>query len=111
MPQKAARSVACFLASSLQTPFDGRSMRRASPDALLKGQRLQSIHSQTSWEEFQAPPRSPQTKDLTADVVVVGAGVTGLTAALLLQLQGKRVVVLEALRIGAGTTGGTTAHI
>lgn len=49
--------------------------------------------------------------DVDADVVVIGAGLTGLTTALLLAKEGRRVVVLEAGGLGAGTTGGTTAHL
>lgn len=49
--------------------------------------------------------------DVDTDVVVVGAGITGLTTAALLVDQGRRVVVLEAGRIAAGTTGYTTAKI
>ncbi|UEG54772.1 FAD-dependent oxidoreductase [Mucilaginibacter daejeonensis] len=45
------------------------------------------------------------------DVLIVGAGITGLTAALKLQTAGKRTVVAEAFTIGYGTTGGTSAHI
>jgi glycine/D-amino acid oxidase-like deaminating enzyme/nitrite reductase/ring-hydroxylating ferredoxin subunit len=45
------------------------------------------------------------------DVAIVGAGITGITAALRLAEMGKRVVVLEARSIGSGTTSGTTAHI
>src|SRR5690606_3316210 len=45
------------------------------------------------------------------DVVVVGAGITGLTTALLLQEAGLRCVVTEAKMPGFGTTGGTTSHI
>ena len=44
-------------------------------------------------------------------MVVVGGGITGVTAALLLQQQGRDVVLLEAARIGAGTTGGTTGKL
>ncbi|HET6344655.1 MAG TPA: FAD-dependent oxidoreductase, partial [Myxococcota bacterium] len=44
------------------------------------------------------------------DVAIVGAGITGVTAALLLKRAGKRVAVLEMDRIGAGETGNTTAH-
>ena len=44
-------------------------------------------------------------------MVVVGAGITGLTTALLLQREGRDVVVLEADRVGAGTTGGTTGKV
>lgn len=46
----------------------------------------------------------------TVDVLVIGGGITGITAAYLLKLEGKKVAVAEALTIGAGTTGATTAH-
>jgi glycine/D-amino acid oxidase-like deaminating enzyme/nitrite reductase/ring-hydroxylating ferredoxin subunit len=49
--------------------------------------------------------------DRTADVAIVGGGITGLTAAALLREQGLSVVVVEARRIGDGVTGGTTAHL
>jgi glycine/D-amino acid oxidase-like deaminating enzyme/nitrite reductase/ring-hydroxylating ferredoxin subunit len=45
------------------------------------------------------------------DVVIIGAGITGLTTALMLQQQGKKCIILEGHSIGFGTTGGTTAHI
>lgn len=43
------------------------------------------------------------------DAVVVGAGFTGLTTALLLAEAGRRVAVLEARTVGAGASGSTTA--
>lgn len=45
------------------------------------------------------------------DCLIVGGGITGLTAALLLQKAGNKVVIAEAHTIGFGTTGGTSAHI
>ncbi len=45
------------------------------------------------------------------DEIVVGAGITGLVAALLLARRGRRVAVLEARTVGAVTTGNTTAKV
>ena len=45
------------------------------------------------------------------DAAVVGAGITGVTAAYLLKQAGKRVALVEGGRIGQGTTGRTTAKL
>lgn len=67
---------------------------------------------QSLWEATSASPAFPSLRsDLQADVVIVGAGITGLTAALLLAEKGRRVVVLEKETIGSGETGRTTAHL
>jgi glycine/D-amino acid oxidase-like deaminating enzyme/nitrite reductase/ring-hydroxylating ferredoxin subunit len=51
------------------------------------------------------------TTDRICDVAIVGAGVTGLTLALLLARRGVEVAVLERVRRGAGTSGASTAHL
>ncbi|HEY9006182.1 FAD-dependent oxidoreductase [Ohtaekwangia sp.] len=45
------------------------------------------------------------------DVIIVGAGITGISTGLLLQKSGLKCLILEAHHIGFGTTGGTTAHL
>ena len=49
--------------------------------------------------------------DVSVDVVVVGAGITGITAAVLLKRAGKTVALLDSKRIVQGATGYTTAKV
>ena len=55
--------------------------------------------------------QAPLSRDLETDVLVIGGGITGITAALLLRRAGKKVVLLERDGIGLGETGHTTAHL
>lgn len=57
------------------------------------------------------PRGVPLTPGLRYDVLVAGAGLTGLTTAVLLCRAGYRVGVLEARTVGAVTTGNTTAKV
>lgn len=57
------------------------------------------------------PERSALRGDLNVDVCIIGAGITGLTAARLLKRSGMTVAVVEALSVGGGETGHTTAHL
>ena len=64
------------------------------------------------WLASASLPEFPTLdRNLEADVVVIGAGVTGITTAYLLKRAGKRVVVLDRNRIGSGDTAYTTAHL
>ncbi len=62
----------------------------------------QSLWQKTAKQDFHYPQIA---SDLDADVVVVGGGYTGLSAALHLSEAGKSVVVLEAREIGWGASG------
>lgn len=63
------------------------------------------------WLEHATSDYPPLTQDLEVDVTVIGAGITGLTAAYLLKQAGKTVALLEMNRVGYGATGYTTAKL
>lgn len=71
------------------------------------------IHSDTQLNQksyyeasvVRCPPDSPLVGAVDADVVIVGAGFAGLSAALEMAQRGLSVVVLEADRIGSGASG------
>jgi glycine/D-amino acid oxidase-like deaminating enzyme/nitrite reductase/ring-hydroxylating ferredoxin subunit len=70
------------------------------------------MKSQSYWLETARLPKFPPLKrNLTVDVVVVGAGIVGVTAAYLLKQRGHRVALLERRRCGGVDTGYTTAHL
>jgi glycine/D-amino acid oxidase-like deaminating enzyme/nitrite reductase/ring-hydroxylating ferredoxin subunit len=66
---------------------------------------------QSLWRSISTPSLGARDLPNHVDVVVVGAGITGLTAAYLLKQTGKRVAVLERERVGSGDTGNTSAHL
>ena len=74
---------------------------------------LNDPRSHGLWERTAPPP--PKTEvlagDVTADVAVVGAGYTGLSAALHLAERGLGVAVLEAVEIGFGAAGRSTGLV
>lgn len=65
------------------------------------------------WREFYpATSIYPElSTDIEVDVAIVGAGITGLTAAYLLKKRGLSVAVLDKHTVGGGTTGRTTGKV
>jgi glycine/D-amino acid oxidase-like deaminating enzyme/nitrite reductase/ring-hydroxylating ferredoxin subunit len=70
------------------------------------------IATQPYWIDSASLPKFPKLdRDEEVDVAIVGAGITGLTAAYLLTLDGRRVALLERERCAQIDTGHTTAHL
>jgi glycine/D-amino acid oxidase-like deaminating enzyme/nitrite reductase/ring-hydroxylating ferredoxin subunit len=64
------------------------------------------------WEDSASVSRYPRLdRNLTVDVAVIGAGITGLTAAYLLKKSGQRVAVIDRRRAGGVDSMLTTAHV
>ncbi|MDP9478939.1 MAG: FAD-binding oxidoreductase, partial [Actinomycetota bacterium] len=53
----------------------------------------------------------PMSGDVSADVAVLGGGITGLTAAVLLKRLGKTVALVEMHKVAEGVSGHTTAKV
>jgi glycine/D-amino acid oxidase-like deaminating enzyme/nitrite reductase/ring-hydroxylating ferredoxin subunit len=70
------------------------------------------LDTQPYWISSAALPRYPKLdRDEQVDVLIVGAGITGLTAAYLLTAAGKSVAVIERERCAQIDTGHTSAHL
>lgn len=70
-----------------------------------------NARSGSNWmDTAEVPVYAPLSQSTSTDVCVIGAGIAGLTAAYLLAREGRRVLVIDALGVGAGESGRTTAH-
>jgi glycine/D-amino acid oxidase-like deaminating enzyme/nitrite reductase/ring-hydroxylating ferredoxin subunit len=70
------------------------------------------LHTGSCWKDSARVSSYPALdRDLDVDVVVIGAGITGLTSAYLLKRAGRRVAVIERGRVGGVDTMATTAHV
>ncbi len=79
---------------------------------LLANARSMNKKTTSLWDATAPAPRFESvTAGVHVDVAIIGGGITGLTAAILLKTRGKRVAVIENGHIGAGETGRTTAHL
>src|SRR5688572_4139544 len=60
---------------------------------------------------FDVPDFPPLSENLGTDVVVVGAGIAGMSVAYHLARAGRRVVVIDDGPLAGGITSRTTAHL
>lgn len=73
---------------------------------------MSAIKPLSFWSDTASLPHfTAATRNHRVDVIVVGAGITGVTAAYLLKKAGLKVALLERDQVGGVDTGHTTAHL
>ncbi|MHC0036180.1 FAD-dependent oxidoreductase [Pseudoneobacillus sp. C159] len=68
-------------------------------------------YPESYWREIEFPSFPRLDKDIRVDVAIVGAGITGITAAHILSQSNLKIALIEAGKILTGTTGHTTAKL
>jgi glycine/D-amino acid oxidase-like deaminating enzyme/nitrite reductase/ring-hydroxylating ferredoxin subunit len=69
------------------------------------------MKTQPYWMEVALPEFPSLANDLEVDVLIIGGGLTGITAAYLLKKEGVKVALIEKERCASRDTGHTTAHL
>jgi glycine/D-amino acid oxidase-like deaminating enzyme/nitrite reductase/ring-hydroxylating ferredoxin subunit len=69
------------------------------------------IINEPTWIDISLKSYPKLTENLQTEIVIIGGGLTGVTAAYMLAKQGKKVILIEKYTIGAGETSNTTAFI
>lgn len=72
---------------------------------------MTEIDVRLHWDQIPLPSFPALDRSIDVDVVVIGAGLTGITTALLLHEAGRRVALLDRGRVGGVDTMCTTAHL
>lgn len=67
--------------------------------------------SHSLWMDIPAPDAPTLTEDSRADVLVIGAGIAGLSCAYELAVSGRHVTVIDRGLLGRGMTARTSAHL
>jgi glycine/D-amino acid oxidase-like deaminating enzyme/nitrite reductase/ring-hydroxylating ferredoxin subunit len=77
----------------------------------LDGKQTSGEH-RSSWEVYEGLPQlGPLENDAETEVLVIGAGISGLCVAYELTKRGKKVTVIDDGLPGSGETGRTSAHL
>jgi glycine/D-amino acid oxidase-like deaminating enzyme/nitrite reductase/ring-hydroxylating ferredoxin subunit len=70
------------------------------------------MEAKTYWQKGASLPQFGSiSQNVEVDVAIIGAGLTGITAAHLLKKSGVKVALIERARCAAADTGHTTAHL
>src|SRR3954463_4565259 len=70
------------------------------------------METKSYWRDSASLPTFESlSHDVETDVVIIGGGLTGITAAYLMKREGVRVVLLERQQCAGADTGCTTAHL
>ncbi|MBV9346794.1 MAG: FAD-binding oxidoreductase, partial [Pseudolabrys sp.] len=72
---------------------------------------VENEHSTSLWMETEVAAAEPLRAKATADVVIIGSGIAGLSVAYELAARNLKVVVVDRGHIGKGMTARTTAHL
>ena len=73
--------------------------------------RWEKVDTTPLWLAEPGPQYRALQRDLVVNVLIIGGGITGVTAAYLLKQSGCKVALVERGVIGGGETGHTTAHL
>ncbi len=70
------------------------------------------MFTQSLWNKFADIYDHPiLDKDISVDAAIIGGGVTGISTALQLSEKGYKVAVIEALKVGGGTSSHSTGNL
>lgn len=72
---------------------------------------INTLHKPYWMDEETESHFEPVRSSFTVDTLIVGGGITGLTTAYCLALNGVKIAVAENRNIGCGDTGHTSAHL
>ena len=63
------------------------------------------------WDEYQKNITNKDLKNIETDILIIGAGITGLSAAYFLKDTNYKITIIDKGKVGRGITSNTTAKI